>query len=323
MKPDPRGKPDFTICDPACGTGGFLVCAYEWLDRRDQGRRVRPRRSPSASRPTTYFGQDLVPRPRRLALMNLFLHGVEPHITLGDTIYEPDRGDRFDVRPHQSALRHEGREPGARPRRLHHRDQQQAAQLRPARPDHPEARRPRRDGAAGQLPVRGQGRRGLRDPHAGLQPAHRPAPAARHVHALQPGRESQRHLLPEGPTHGERLDFRRALQRARHHQERPPAHPGSTSPSSKNATAQTRTAEQAQRPGAKQGRFRTLPHQRDQGARATSSTSPGSRTTRSKTPTTCPNRRTSPPKPSRNSKRWWMTCARFVALVETNGNDEA
>ena len=26
MKPDPRGKPDFNICDPACGTGGFLVC---------------------------------------------------------------------------------------------------------------------------------------------------------------------------------------------------------------------------------------------------------------------------------------------------------
>ena len=29
MKPDPRGQPDFTICDPACGTGGFLVCAWE------------------------------------------------------------------------------------------------------------------------------------------------------------------------------------------------------------------------------------------------------------------------------------------------------
>ena len=29
--------------------------------------------------------------------MNLFLHGVEPAIHLGDTIYEPDRGERFDV----------------------------------------------------------------------------------------------------------------------------------------------------------------------------------------------------------------------------------
>src|SRR5208283_4388467 len=31
MKPDPREKKDFTICDPAAGTGGFLVCAFEWL----------------------------------------------------------------------------------------------------------------------------------------------------------------------------------------------------------------------------------------------------------------------------------------------------
>jgi type I restriction enzyme M protein len=31
MKPDPRVSPDFNICDPACGTGGFLMYAYEWL----------------------------------------------------------------------------------------------------------------------------------------------------------------------------------------------------------------------------------------------------------------------------------------------------
>ena len=29
--------------------------------------------------------------------MNLFLHGVEPHIYLGDTIYEPFSGERYDV----------------------------------------------------------------------------------------------------------------------------------------------------------------------------------------------------------------------------------
>ena len=32
-----------------------------------------------------------------MALMNLYLHGVEPHITLGDTIYDPPSGQRFDV----------------------------------------------------------------------------------------------------------------------------------------------------------------------------------------------------------------------------------
>src|SRR5467141_3395261 len=94
MKPDPRARPDFTIGDPACGTGGFLVAAYEWLKKqtdgafdRDTARRIRS---------STYYGQELVARPRRLALMNLYLHQVEPHITLGDSIYEMPTGQRFD-----------------------------------------------------------------------------------------------------------------------------------------------------------------------------------------------------------------------------------
>ena len=29
--------------------------------------------------------------------MNLYLHGIEPHIRLGDSIYEPPSGERFDV----------------------------------------------------------------------------------------------------------------------------------------------------------------------------------------------------------------------------------
>ncbi len=95
MKPDPRGKPDFKICDPACGTGGFLVAAYEWLNEQAKG--VFDRGEVKRIRAATYYGQDLVPRPRRLALMNLYLHGVEPRIYLGDAIYEPDRGERYDV----------------------------------------------------------------------------------------------------------------------------------------------------------------------------------------------------------------------------------
>jgi type I restriction enzyme M protein len=95
MKPDPRVSPEFTICDPACGTGGFLVVAYEWLLEQTKG--ALDRKDAKRIRSKTYYGQDLVPRPRRLALMNLYLHGVEPHIYLGDTIYEPDRGERFDV----------------------------------------------------------------------------------------------------------------------------------------------------------------------------------------------------------------------------------
>jgi type I restriction enzyme M protein len=97
MKPDPRGKPEFKICDPACGTGGFLVCSYEWLVSKDVSGGVFDRADARRIKSQTFIGQDLVPRPRRLALMNLFLHGVEPHIYLGDTIYEPDRGERYDV----------------------------------------------------------------------------------------------------------------------------------------------------------------------------------------------------------------------------------
>ncbi len=94
MQPDPRGKADFKICDPACGTGGFLVCAYEWLFEKTKG--AFDRADAKRIRTSTYFGQDLVARPRRLALMNLYLHNVEPQIKLGDTIYEPPGSEKFD-----------------------------------------------------------------------------------------------------------------------------------------------------------------------------------------------------------------------------------
>jgi type I restriction enzyme M protein len=40
---------------------------------------------------STYSGTELVHRPRRLALMNLYLHGIQANIYLGDAIYEPKR----------------------------------------------------------------------------------------------------------------------------------------------------------------------------------------------------------------------------------------
>jgi type I restriction enzyme M protein len=95
MRPDPRWRPDFTICDPACGTGGFLVAAYEWLIAQTKG--ALDKDTAKRVRTKTYYGQDLVERPRRLALMNLYLHGLEPTIWFGDAIYETPRGDRFDA----------------------------------------------------------------------------------------------------------------------------------------------------------------------------------------------------------------------------------
>jgi type I restriction enzyme M protein len=95
MKPDPRTNKEFTICDPACGTGGFIVSSYEWLIEQTKGALERDLAKRVKSK--TYFGNELVERPRRLTLMNLYLHGLEPHIALGDTIYTIPSGDRFDV----------------------------------------------------------------------------------------------------------------------------------------------------------------------------------------------------------------------------------
>src|ERR1700756_3789300 len=59
MKPDPRVSPDFTICDPACGTGGFLLGAYEWLMELTKG--ALDRKDFNRIKTATYYGQDLVP----------------------------------------------------------------------------------------------------------------------------------------------------------------------------------------------------------------------------------------------------------------------
>jgi len=95
MQPDPLKSRELKISDPACGTGGFLVASYEWLMQKTKG--AIPVDDVKRIKESTYYGQDLVARPRRLALMNLFLHGLKPTIFLGDTIYEPERGDRYDV----------------------------------------------------------------------------------------------------------------------------------------------------------------------------------------------------------------------------------
>jgi type I restriction enzyme M protein len=95
IKPDPRTSKAFKITDPACGTGGFLVAAYEWLKEQTGG--ALDREIALRVRKQTYFGQELVARPRRLALMNLYLHQVEPQIKLGDSIYEVPTSQRFDV----------------------------------------------------------------------------------------------------------------------------------------------------------------------------------------------------------------------------------
>ena len=57
MKPDPRTNKEFTICDPACGTGGFIVSSYEWLIEQTKGALERDLAKRVKSK--TYFGTGL------------------------------------------------------------------------------------------------------------------------------------------------------------------------------------------------------------------------------------------------------------------------
>ncbi|MGY1681988.1 N-6 DNA methylase [Geodermatophilus sp. SYSU D01176] len=95
VQPDPRVSKSFAIGDPAVGTGGFLVAAYEWLLHQTGG--AFERQTAKRIRTKTYFGTEIDERPRRLALMNLYLHQVEPHISNADSIYEAPSDQRFDV----------------------------------------------------------------------------------------------------------------------------------------------------------------------------------------------------------------------------------
>jgi type I restriction enzyme M protein len=60
-----------SISDPACGTGGFLIAAFEYM--RDK---TRSRAEETRLRTKTLHGTDLVPNVARLCAMNLFLHGI-------------------------------------------------------------------------------------------------------------------------------------------------------------------------------------------------------------------------------------------------------
>ncbi len=66
-------QPGQTVCDPACGTGGFLLAAYDHM-RQQPG--ARDRRADQRMREAGFTGYDIVAGVARLAAMNLYLHGL-------------------------------------------------------------------------------------------------------------------------------------------------------------------------------------------------------------------------------------------------------
>jgi type I restriction enzyme M protein len=65
-------EPGQAICDPACGTGGFLLAAHDYLAKHYQLDRAEKKRLKSG----TFFGIELVDSVTRLCAMNLLLHGI-------------------------------------------------------------------------------------------------------------------------------------------------------------------------------------------------------------------------------------------------------
>ncbi|GEA25853.1 putative type I restriction enzymeP M protein [Microcystis aeruginosa NIES-4325] len=67
-----RPQPTATIADPACGTGGFFLAAYNFLVKNYP----LDREQKEFLKKSTFHGNEIVANTRRLALMNMFLHNI-------------------------------------------------------------------------------------------------------------------------------------------------------------------------------------------------------------------------------------------------------
>jgi type I restriction enzyme M protein len=89
-------EPGETICDPACGTGGFFLSAYDYIV--DNHRLNRDENKFLAEK--TFRGWEIVDNTARLCTMNLYLHGIgsdENIPVVVDDALKSDPGDRFDM----------------------------------------------------------------------------------------------------------------------------------------------------------------------------------------------------------------------------------
>lgn len=106
-----------TVADPACGTGGFFLGAYDFLtyDKSKHETAIKETGTPNFYHPVfydldkeqkeflkfkTFYGNEIVASTRRLALMNLFLHNIgdidsASFISPTDSLISDD-GRRFD-----------------------------------------------------------------------------------------------------------------------------------------------------------------------------------------------------------------------------------
>ncbi|NKB72636.1 MAG: N-6 DNA methylase [Candidatus Latescibacteria bacterium] len=86
--------PNDTICDPACGTAGFLIAASEHL-RTHHGEAIyKDAEARRHFNEGTFHGYDFDNTMLRIGSMNMLLHGVEnPDIRYKDSLAEADEDD--------------------------------------------------------------------------------------------------------------------------------------------------------------------------------------------------------------------------------------
>ena len=93
-----RPEPGKLIADPACGTGGFFLAAYDFITNPENFRLDKQQKA--FLKHETFHGNEIVANTRRLCLMNMFLHnigeidGAAP-ISPNDSLVA-DSGQRFD-----------------------------------------------------------------------------------------------------------------------------------------------------------------------------------------------------------------------------------
>jgi type I restriction enzyme M protein len=88
--PTPKDK----ICDPACGTAGFLIAASEYLTTHHSDAIYKDAASRRRFNEDTFHGYDFDSTMLRIGSMNMLLHGVEnPDIRYKDSLAQSDEDD--------------------------------------------------------------------------------------------------------------------------------------------------------------------------------------------------------------------------------------
>jgi len=90
-------KKDETICDPACGTAGFLISAFKHILKENKERPLTPDERKNLM--DHFVGYDISPDMVRISKVNLYLHGFpNPTIFEYDTLSSEEKwDDNFDV----------------------------------------------------------------------------------------------------------------------------------------------------------------------------------------------------------------------------------